>query len=384
MCFPDLDAIRRTDLMFRQRTDPPHHKETTLLEELPINMISTFKVSDTLHHFHLGIMKRSLQLWTGKGSVKDYTKRKWSKTHIESTSSFIQNCNGQMPSDIHRSLRGLDSLGYWKGVEFRTILLYVGMVAFRSVLPRDEYEHFLTLCCAVTICCCEKYKKFIPVASKMFKNYVENYKHFYGRQAIGSNVHNLIHVTEEMIEHNIGNLEKSSTYKYENCLRLLGMKLQSCNRPLEQISRRLIETSNLDSDAYCNEEIFSPSVEKELPHKSNMKIYSKVNISTDLFLSSHKSGDSWFLTKSGDIVKMEYATKNQTYEVCGFPLVSKEPFFLSPLSSDKLNIFQSDGILNNNSHVYDISLIAAKMICLELESYFVFIPILHSLELLNK
>lgn len=93
------------------------------------------------------------------------------------------------------------------------------MIALRSVLPNDEYEHFLTLYCAVTICSCERYKTCIPIASDMFKLYVEKYIILYGKNTI---VHNLIHITEEIIEHNIGNLDHLSTYKYENYMRLLG------------------------------------------------------------------------------------------------------------------------------------------------------------------
>lgn len=388
MCFPDIDAERRTDQMFRQRTDPLHHKETSLFEELPINMISTFKVSDTLHLLHLGVMKKCIQRWIGK--TKSYN-RKWNKTSIESTSRFLLRCNDQMPSDIHRALRDLDTLAFWKGVEYRTILLYVGMVAFRSVLPNDEYEHFITLCCAVTICSCEKYKAFIPVAADMFKLYVKKYISLYGTNTIGSNIHNLIHITEEMIEHNVGNLDHLSTYKYENSLRLLGIKLKGFNKPLQQISRRLIEISNfysINEHEYLKEEKFLPSIQYALPTDQNgcgNKLYSKINIGPGVFLSCRKKGDQWFLTRSGDVVKMKHAIEiHNTYKICGFSLIRKGAFFLKPLNSAKLNIFMSDGELNNEISTFDINAIAAKMICLESESNFVYIPILHSLEILSK
>lgn len=387
MSFPIINADRRTDLMFRQRTDPLHHKEYSLLEQLPINMISTFRVSDTLHLLHLGVMKRCLRRWTGKVKNSD---KKWNKTKIDKTSRYLLDCNKNMPSDIHRAIRDLDALAHWKGVEFRTILHYVGMVVFRPVLPEDEYEHFLTLCCATTICCCEKYKSFIPMASNMFEKYVKDYIHFYGERSIGSNVHNLIHITEEMIEHDIGNLEHFSTYKYENCLRLLGMKLKSCNRPLEQISRRLIESSIINQQENLIEERpFEPSVKHELPvaqqhNKNNIKKYCEIKIGPGILLSSRKKGDQWFLTRSGEIMKMNHVIKVQnTYKICGFSIIRKGPFFQKPLTSTKLNIYMSDGELNNEATVCDIHAIAAKMICLEYDSNFVYIPILHSLETLS-
>lgn len=383
MSFPNINEERRTDQMFRDRADPDHHKENSLLERLPINMISTIRVSDTLHLFHLGIMKRCLQRWIGK--TKNYD-RKWNKAKIAQTSQFLLNCNSMMPSDIHRAIRDLESLAHWKGVEFRSILHYVGMVALKPILSRDEYEHFLTLCCAVTICCCEKYKGFIPIASAMFEKYVNDYSVLYGSHTIGSNVHNLTHVTEEMIEHNIGNLKKFSTYKYENCLRLLGMRLQCCRRPLEQISRRLIKNSIINDQECYIEEQFVPSVEYELPrNESGHRFFSKINIGPGIFLSSYKKGDQWFLTRFGDVVKMLYAIKfHHTLKICGLLLLRKGPFFEKPLKLDKLSIYMSDGELNKQVHAYDVKTIAAKMICLDFESNFVYIPILHTLEILSE
>lgn len=48
----------RTDERFRNRFQPSHHKESSILEELPIDMIRDFVTSDALHLFDLGIMKR--------------------------------------------------------------------------------------------------------------------------------------------------------------------------------------------------------------------------------------------------------------------------------------------------------------------------------------
>lgn len=48
----------RTDFRFRNRFQLDHHREYTILEELPIDMIKGFPVSDSLHLFDLGNMKR--------------------------------------------------------------------------------------------------------------------------------------------------------------------------------------------------------------------------------------------------------------------------------------------------------------------------------------
>lgn len=48
----------RTDERFRNRFQSQHHKEYSILEELPIDMVRDFIISDALHLFDLGIVKR--------------------------------------------------------------------------------------------------------------------------------------------------------------------------------------------------------------------------------------------------------------------------------------------------------------------------------------
>lgn len=54
MSFENLNAIRRTDAMFRNREQPSHHKMRSILEELNIDMIKSFSVADSLHLLELG------------------------------------------------------------------------------------------------------------------------------------------------------------------------------------------------------------------------------------------------------------------------------------------------------------------------------------------
>lgn len=60
MSFPRYDDVLRTDTMFRNRSQPQHHKTYSLLETLEINMIDDFPTSDTLHLIELGVTKRLL------------------------------------------------------------------------------------------------------------------------------------------------------------------------------------------------------------------------------------------------------------------------------------------------------------------------------------
>lgn len=130
--FPNLDSSRRTDKSFRNRLEPEHHKEKSTIEDLNgLDMILDFPTSDPLHLLELGVMRRCLYRWVF--GEKGY-KAKWSKPLIDLTSRLLVRSQQQMPSEIHRAVRKLDCLRHWKGLEYRTILLYAGIVIFKQVL----------------------------------------------------------------------------------------------------------------------------------------------------------------------------------------------------------------------------------------------------------
>lgn len=61
MSFPRIDADPRTNDNFRHpenASQMKHHKEYSIFQELPINMISDFPTSDPLHLLELGVMKK--------------------------------------------------------------------------------------------------------------------------------------------------------------------------------------------------------------------------------------------------------------------------------------------------------------------------------------
>lgn len=61
--FPNINASRRTDELFRNRIQSTHHKEDSPFENLGIDMIMAFPTSDPLHLLELGVMRRCLYRW---------------------------------------------------------------------------------------------------------------------------------------------------------------------------------------------------------------------------------------------------------------------------------------------------------------------------------
>lgn len=117
---------------------------------------------------------------------------------------------------------------------------------------------------------------------KMFETYIQQYAEIYGRHSIGSNVHILQHITEDMTQNNVGNLMDISTYKYENTLRNLGFKVKHCNLPLEQVARRVHELSLLQKTKYkqiIHEQVkeFIPQMHHEVKFE-NQTVYNQMHL----------------------------------------------------------------------------------------------------------
>lgn len=58
MRYLHTDCERRTNESFRQRIHPNHHKEYSILENLPIDIVLDFTTSDPVHLFELGVFKK--------------------------------------------------------------------------------------------------------------------------------------------------------------------------------------------------------------------------------------------------------------------------------------------------------------------------------------
>lgn len=374
MSFPNIDAERRTDTMFRNREQLEPVCGVRRFGHQHDNYISNQRL-------HLGVMKKCLVRWIF--GEKGYN-RKWKNSVTDRISRLLINCNANMPSDIHRSVRTLKTLKYWKGVEFRSILLYIGMIVLREALNETEYLHFLTLSCAVRISSCSFYRKYLSIAEKMYRTYVNNYIEIYGRSTITSNVHNLIHICEEIEQLNMKNLDIINTYRFENCLRLLGMRVKHCNLPLEQISRRILESFEVENAFDLDHSEFSSFVLGKKKNE-NFECYEKNFIKPDVMLASKKYGDQWFLTRNNDIVKMKFAIKmGNVFKIVGNKVNLKEAFFTKPINSTILHIYASSGDIDTENHQFNLNEIFAKLICLQLNQRFVYMPILHTLENLNE
>uniref|UniRef100_A0A1B0DMI0 Transposase domain-containing protein n=1 Tax=Phlebotomus papatasi TaxID=29031 RepID=A0A1B0DMI0_PHLPP len=376
MSFVRSNARKRTDESFRGRRDEFHHREISEFERLKIDMVRDFPIADSLHLIDLGVMKKMLLTWVVTN--KNYN-TKFCCRDIQAMSSFLKEVNSTMPSEIHRRARPLSHLKNWKGTEFRTFILYLGPVILRNLLPDDAYFNFMLLFCAVTICSSDYYKNLLNVAEVLFAEFIETYINVYGIDAIGSNLHGLIHLVDDVRHH--GSLDKISSYPFESYLHQITQMVRGGHKPLTQAAKRIIEKSRRQNESVP--EITYPilkgkiSQDHDLPDCSGS--FNCVLITHDLFLKNDLK-NKWFLTKGNKIVQMINATKlNGEINIYGTEIRKCGDYFEKPIRSSHLNIYSTKFVTGERQSLYRIQDLKCKLFSIHSSNEIIFFPLLHTL-----
>lgn len=371
-----------------------HHKFDSPLLELDIDMVEQFPGGDSLHLLHLGLMKRLLFGWRDGTFRRSDTK--WpAQTTTEVSEYLLRQC--KMPAEFHRVVRGLDCLSHWKGTEYRTFLHYVGIVALKDHLSLELYEHFLLLFCSVTICSSKQYFRILSVAHDMLLQFIEIFAEIYGVHHIGSNVHNLAHLVDDVKR--FGELESFSAYPFENQLGKIKRLLRTGNRPLAQIAKRMIEDHNcflasidIETTEQKNENEFRVSKRNNganVPDsfKSSMEVeysfYSKIDL--EEFCLGTDLANCWFLTTKNVIARVINIIHHNTQrdvclQLCCTEIDVKFNFFMIPIESRHFNIYctPQDAHLNKKEKLFTLRDVKCKLVRLPYQELQVFLPLLHT------
>jgi len=206
--FPEINFTMRTDESFRNKIQiqEEHHTGDTILQELNINIVSQIAI-DYMHLICLGVTKRLLLSW-----VKGPSNSRFSKNNKKNLSDAIVASKLSIPSEFSRLPRTLTEVDKWKATEFRLFLLYIGPVILKSIMSTAYYIHFLTLSIAIRIL----YDPNICIAlndyaHQLLEYFVNKYTVLYGRQFMSYNIHNLLHLANEV--KTVGPLDQFSCFK---------------------------------------------------------------------------------------------------------------------------------------------------------------------------
>ncbi len=96
-----------------------------------------------------------------------------------------------IPSEFNRKPRTFSERGYFKGTEFRRILLYDGVKQFKH-LENNLYLNFLQLHCAISILSSPQHvqsENMLRIAERLLDQFNVSAEQLFGRSFIAYNVH---------------------------------------------------------------------------------------------------------------------------------------------------------------------------------------------------
>lgn len=369
--FTQIKQELREDCIFRANGYPKHQNAYTPLVELPnVDIVRDFVVADPLHLLELGVMKRLITGWRSGNLACP----KWDNDEMTELSKKLLHI--KTPREINRNARSLHIFKFWKGQEFRNFLIYFSIVVLKDHLAERYYFHFLKLFCAVRLASSDKHlNQNYGLIKLLFDDFVLEFKSIYGPQFMTSNIHNLVHIIEDV--QRFGPLHSISAYPFESNLGKMKDIVRTGQNPLKQIAKRMIERCNIEYDKPAAQNAALIAINR--PNRSKCSIFIEQR---NLMLCNYRFEDQWFLS-NGKIMKMINAGESIEYNgfyVEGIALESQTNFFTNPFESSLFNIYLADISVHSYVHTkVKVAQIDCKFFCVQKKhSDHVFIPILHT------
>lgn len=159
-------------------------------------------------------------------------------------------------------------------------LLYIGPIVLKGLLRKTEYNHFLLLHIACRLLCTEsKAIMYVENVKEYLRAFCASSQEIYGEEFAVINVHNLIHLADDV--RNMNNaLINISAYSFENYLGMIKKVLCSPNRPLAQLCRRLHENNEMQN-------ILKPTIPSIVEYRKKGKNNVRYNISDITYIKVH-------------------------------------------------------------------------------------------------
>ena len=248
--FISMSKPPRTDAGFRKQIYVNHQLvgKKSILFRSKIDVIRSF-VIDYMHCVCLGTVKRFLLI------LKDEVLLPEDKVHILTShqKDIFDKLMGELkdflPFEFNRKGRLLSDLCRWKAVEFRLILLYTGLVVFRSVLSEEKYKNYLKLYVAMRFLLSPSPSNDqIEYANQLLRKYVYDFANLFGKHHLVFNFHCLIHIAADcsFFQTSLNNI---SCFPFESFLGKIKKLVRGSQNPLSQITRRICEIEHVEDNS---------------------------------------------------------------------------------------------------------------------------------------
>ena len=344
--FHNLQSDMRTDADFSGMKYDDHQMRKSILIDYGYPCVTGF-VLDYMHLVLLGVMRKMLNfLMSGPLLCR------LSSVQVNQISTNLDDLKGKMPTEFARQPRSLKYLPRYKSTELRNFLLYSGIFMLRGVVKDDIYEHFLCLSVSIRILLQARSMSndMIQYARSLLHYYVSKAESIYGRTFTTYNVHNLVHLTDDILNHGVG-LHEISAFPFENYMQVIKKFVRNAKNPIAQIVKRLYELENSGG------------------------MYSKKEIHTKVSPTNGK--DNWFLTKDGCYVCVQTINDGPSYVCSVVKRKDVQNYFTEPCQSTILQICRVKKGVQMKRRSFTFNELDRKLACFSSNDCFVLIPLCH-------
>lgn len=232
----------RTKSTFIKQSQREHHLKAGRSPLLDIPNFDPIKsvFLDSMHLLFLGIMKWIMQQLLG--TTKRINRNcKLPVRDIDHLNFKLKILVKFIPKEFQRKNFDLNNFIHWKATQFRFFLHYCGALVLHNILPKEIYKHFLLLVVACRILCDpELCVDKVSYARELLQKFFELIPSFYGSDSQVINIHNLIHLADD-VEYTKIHLSAISAFPFENYLGNIKRLIVGRNNPLAQLARRISE-----------------------------------------------------------------------------------------------------------------------------------------------
>lgn len=213
-----------------------HHKHPTALVTIPgFNIIRDVPL-DYMHMVLVGVVKRLLVMWTTSSLYK------MKKLQREIVSDRLISFRDHFPCEFQRKSESLEFLSAWKATQFRSFLLYTGIIALNGILDKKYFNHFSLLCICMRIVTCRVDRSANRSSTlqqrgmsvkQWLRKFVTDGIELYTPAFAVYNVHNIIHLADDYMR--FGPVDQYSAFRYESFLGCLKRLVTGNFHPVAQV-----------------------------------------------------------------------------------------------------------------------------------------------------
>lgn len=241
------------------------------------------------------------------------------------------------PKEFQRNLRSfVENVGYMKGTEFRTYLLFVGPLLFKGIISEEKLSNLLKLHIASIIFTHGRFAEYYEQADKLMRMFIEEFGDIYHPRHVTYVFHSLCHMKKFVDLY--GPWDNFATFEFESYNSNVKQMLHGNVMPLTQITNRIIEIYQSPKHNFGKVSHSAEITDRQDDGTFLQLIYHGLHFHREL------EGQNYVLLKSGRSVKLVSISQDEaTSEIVLIGKLFKNcsSVFNNAVDTTRFNIFKS-------------------------------------------